>query len=111
MPHQFRGLGPEERIGSHYSHAGFAAGRSTLGLDIGAFWAKTKGKTWGRGEASWTQTRAQTLHLQTAWSWCESESPFKMEIPVEMGFLIFMLVVWYLYCVHWSRKLRRLEKR
>lgn len=33
-----------------------------------------------------------------------------MEIPVEMGFFIFMLLVWYLYSVHSSRKLRSLEE-
>ena len=42
----------------------------------------------GALESPWTQIRAQTLRLQTEWSWCEPEWGFKMEIPDKMGWSI-----------------------
>src|SRR5208282_128041 len=50
------------------------------------YWAvlsRTKAKLEVVGEPPSAQNRTRTSCLQTAWSWCESESDFKMEIPLK----------------------------
>src|ERR1019366_3238833 len=45
--------------------------------------ARSTGPFAGPWKAPWTQTRARTSGLQTAWCGCYPESRFKMEIPAE----------------------------